>query len=169
VLNEQELTEIEARAAATTGLGWSAGRLGDGAPAVVVRLSDGSSEQLDVTRERDRAIDDDVLFIAHARRDVERLIAAHRGGTPIAETELDDIDSRCARASPGPWKAFLETEGGLGGSNVIWVSERDDEPDLYLWYRGSMASDADFEFVASARQDIPRLVAAARARRTSRP
>jgi hypothetical protein len=50
--------------------------------------------------------------------------------------------------------------GGLGGSSVIWVTDGDEVPDLYLWLDGRPASGADFEFVAEAREDIPRLLAA---------
>jgi hypothetical protein len=70
------------------------------------------------------------------------------------------IRARCDAASPGPWRAFLEEDGGLGGSSVIWVTDGDEVPDLYLWLDGRPASGADFEFVAEAREDIPRLLAA---------
>ena len=35
------------------------------------------------------------------------------------------------------------------------MSESDHEPDLYLRLGAGLAPDADFEFVAIARQDIP--------------
>jgi hypothetical protein len=41
---------------------------------------------------------------------------------------------------------------------VIWVSDRDDEPDLYLWMDSEPAPNDDWEFVAHAREDIPRLL-----------
>jgi hypothetical protein len=55
---------------------------------------------------------------------------------------------------------FLESDGGGSGSNVISVSDAE-EPDLYIWRGEQLASDADFEFVAAARQDIPQLLAEA--------
>jgi hypothetical protein len=69
--------------------------------------------------------------------------------------------------SPAPWIPSLESDGGVGGSNVIRVSHDDDEPDLYRWHGADwafryddVASDADFEFVANARQEIPAMLAA---------
>ena len=43
---------------------------------------------------------------------------------------------------------------------MIRVSDLDEEPDLYLWIGGKLAPSDDFEFVGSARQDIPELRAA---------
>ena len=63
---------------------------------------------------------------------------------------LDEIEVRFGRASPPPWKVFLEEAGGIAGSNVIWVSDHDDEPDLCLWLNDQLAPGANFEFVAAA-------------------
>jgi len=104
----------------------------------------------------------DLVFIAHAQADVARLIAHLRGQLSVSQRELGVMEKRAAQASPGPWRAFLESDGGIGGSSVIWVSEADNEPDLYLWLGSDPASDADFEFVAAVRQDLPRLLAEAR-------
>lgn len=98
-----------------------------------------------------------------------RLIDALSGGATLSSDVLEHMHARCSRASPGPWLVSLESDGGVGGCNVISVSYDDDEPDLYLW-RGEeltahaaadLAADADFEFVAAAREDIPRLIAEA--------
>jgi hypothetical protein len=99
-----------------------------------------------------------------ARGDGERLLAHLRGEAQLIRTELDEIEGRASCASPAPWIPFLESEGGLGGCSAIGVSDRDDEPDIYLWVGECLAPDADFAFVAAAREGIPRLVAEARRR-----
>jgi hypothetical protein len=123
-----------------------------------------------VTRDRKPASGEDVEFIGRVRDDIDRLLGQIHGTLQLDEVELDVIEGRCERASAAPWKVFLEDDGGVGGSNVIWVTDRDDEPDLYLWLGDELAPSADFEFVAAARQDVPALLAAARSRPgTSRP
>jgi hypothetical protein len=75
---------------------------------------------------------------------------------------MAEISRRCEQASPGPLTASLDSDGGLGGCNLITVSAEDDQPDMYLWCKDQLAADADFVFVAGARQDIPRLLDGAR-------
>ncbi|WP_432942930.1 hypothetical protein ACQPXM_38550 [Kribbella sp. CA-253562] len=90
---------------------------------------------------------------------------------PLTDGELDEIERRTAAASPGPWTSFVEGRDHLGGDDFIRVSDRDDEPDLYLSraVTGGVvpASVADLDFVAHARQDIPRLLAEVRRLRAS--
>ena len=84
----------------------------------------------------------------------------------LSPVELAEIEARCRAASPAPWTAFIEADGGLGGCDVIRVSEQDNEPDLYLWFGLGLldlAPSANFRFVAAARQDILDLSAAATA------
>jgi hypothetical protein len=174
MITEMELTEIAARSQAASGSSWSLRRDPQGNPVVHVALDDGGEEVLRVTRDPTPASGADVEFIAHARRDVARLVGAVRGVVELAQDERPKIESRCRGASPGPWMVSLESDRGVGGSNVITVSYDDAQPDLYLWRGGDwsswerddLASDGDFEFVASARQDIPKLLDALRVQGT---
>lgn len=167
-----ELAKIMARSHAASGSFWTLWRDEAGNPMVCVAFPDGHEELLRVTRERAPASAADVEFIAHARQDVERMVEGLRGAVELTTEELQDIDTRCRRASPGPWMVSLESDGGAGGSNVITVGFDDSEPDLYLWRGGDwsswrhddVASDGDFEFVASVRQDIPKLLEALRSK-----
>jgi hypothetical protein len=127
---------------------------------VYVTFADGTGQLMRLTRDLQPASANDVTFVSAARQDIQRLIAALRLGDAVGDHELAEIERRCRAASPGPWQAFLESDGGIGGSSVIRVSDDDDELDLYLWIGKDLAPDADFEFVASAREDIPRLLAA---------
>jgi hypothetical protein len=101
---------------------------------------------------------EDVEFIAHSREDVLLLLSSLREAEGVSAQRLASVEARAAIASPGPWTAFLESSGGIGGASVIRISESDDEPDMYLWKGGVLAPDADVDFVAHARQDIPRLI-----------
>ncbi|GHH81738.1 hypothetical protein GCM10018781_65010 [Kitasatospora indigofera] len=90
---------------------------------------------------------------------------------PLSEDELSAIERRVAAASPGPWVGWLESRHGIGGSSFIELPgdvEVDDE--LYLTRAtggrrvgGAHAqTDADIDFIAGARQDVPRLVSEVR-------
>jgi hypothetical protein len=156
------LDEVEARAVATSGDEWALSRNEVGECVIEVVFPDEHRVELRATRELEPAGEADLSFIAHAPRDVRRLVQGLRDARPMTPDALAEVDRRCVRASPGPWTAFIEADGGLGGSDVIRVSERDDEPDLYLWFGSDLAPSADFRFVAAARQDIPRLIEATR-------
>jgi len=68
----------------------------------------------------------------------------------MTEQELSDIESRVRAATPGPWQSFIEDRDHESGSNFIKTQGKDIE------LLG--ATDADQDFIAHARQDVPRLV-----------
>jgi len=84
----------------------------------------------------------------------------------LDDTELEAISKRCAAATPGPWKSFVEGRDHTSGSSFIMIGNgetRSDDIEL------SGATVADQDFIAHARQDIPRLLAEiARLKRTNR-
>ncbi|KGQ20183.1 hypothetical protein LF41_2137 [Lysobacter dokdonensis DS-58] len=63
---------------------------------------------------------------------------------------IDDIERRANRATPGPWRSYIEGRDFWGGSNVITTAGEDIEP------LGGTYAEQDF--IAHARQDIPRLL-----------
>ncbi|UCI06034.1 hypothetical protein [Mesorhizobium sp. B1-1-8] len=82
--------------------------------------------------------------------------------TPLSETELQEIDARATAAQPGPWKSWIEGRDFSGGSNFIQTgsgAERGEDIEM------SGATVADQDFMAAARQDIPRLIAEVRRQR----
>jgi hypothetical protein len=87
-------------------------------------------------------------------------------GAVLVEAALEAMEVRSRAASPGPWTAFVEGRDHVGGDDFIRVSDFDDEPDMYVSRSTSEglrpASAADLDFIASARQDIPMLVAEVR-------
>jgi len=73
----------------------------------------------------------------------------------MTDEEIEEIQIRCAAATPGPWKSFVEGRDHTSGSNFIMVGEgsnRGDDIELVG------ATIADQDFIANARQDVPRLL-----------
>ena len=68
----------------------------------------------------------------------------------LDDSELLRIQRLCEAATPGPWKAYIEGRDHESGSSFIQTSG----PDIEL----SGARDEDYDFIASARQDLPRLL-----------
>ena len=90
---------------------------------------------LEATDDCDPASAADVAFVAHSRDDVGRLIRAVRGQAALSAEDVQGIAARCDQAGNGPWRAFLEPDGGMGGSNVTWIGDRrcrgDASPNLW--------------------------------------
>ena len=73
----------------------------------------------------------------------------------MTDKELDEIRARCEAASPEPWQSSIEGRDHTSGSNFIMVGEGDHRrEDIEL----TGASAADQDFIAHARQDIPKLL-----------
>ena len=71
------------------------------------------------------------------------------------DEELAAIRQRCEAATPGPWTSYVEGRDHDSGSDFIMVgSENTRGTDIYL----AGTTTADQDFVAHARQDVPRLL-----------
>ncbi len=69
--------------------------------------------------------------------------------------ELEVIRLRCEAATSGPWRSFVENRDHNSGSNFIMTGEnthRGEDIELIG------ATIADQDFIAHARQDIPKLL-----------
>jgi hypothetical protein len=81
------------------------------------------------------------------------------------ESDLVEIEKRVSSASPGPWKAYVEGRDHDSGDTFIMIGEgaqRQDDMYVFQSHAGPTrieTSDADLDFIAEARQDIPRLLA----------
>jgi hypothetical protein len=73
----------------------------------------------------------------------------------ISAQALDEIERRCAAATPGPWKSYVEGRDHTSGDSFIMTGGND----IYL----SGATLADQDFIACARQDLPALIEEIRA------
>ena len=73
----------------------------------------------------------------------------------MIDEELDEIRRRCEKASAGPWKSYVEGRDHWGGDSFILTGDGENRgEDLYI----SGATNDDQDFIAHARQDIPRLL-----------
>jgi hypothetical protein len=152
------LRELKEQASAASGDSWRAATDPSQGRIVQVTYKDGRREIMSVKRDEAPAKRDDVEFVAHSRDDVLRLTSAVEGRKKLSDAELDEIEERTRKATAAPWRAFLESDGGSGGTNVILVTERDNTADLYLWLGSQIAPGPDFEFVATARNEMSRLL-----------
>ena len=73
----------------------------------------------------------------------------------ITEEELIQIEQRANLAQSGPWKAYIEGRHHESGSDFIMTgTESNRGEDIEM----TGATNYDFDFIANARQDIPRLI-----------
>ncbi|MGR6770079.1 hypothetical protein ACU36R_00290 [Pectobacterium brasiliense] len=73
----------------------------------------------------------------------------------ILDEELNLIKERCVKTTPGPWISYVEGRDHTSGSNFIMTGEGENRgEDLELI--GATIEDQDF--IAHAKQDIPRLL-----------
>lgn len=68
----------------------------------------------------------------------------------LSDEEIRRIRQRCGAATAGPWKSYVEGRDHTSGSSLIMTSSADIEL--------SGATVADQDFIAHARQDVPRLL-----------
>jgi len=69
--------------------------------------------------------------------------------------ELDKIEERLNNAQKGIWKAYIEGREHTSGSSFIMTGigeERGNDIEMYG------ATEADYDFIANAKQDIPKLI-----------
>jgi hypothetical protein len=73
----------------------------------------------------------------------------------LSEKELNEILERCNSTTRGPWRSYVEGRDHLSGDHFIMTGESENRgEDIYL----SGATTADQDFIAHAKQDVPRLV-----------
>ncbi len=82
----------------------------------------------------------------------------------LSNQDLQEIERRCAAARPGPWRSYIEGRDHFGGSNVIVVG---DGASLSVDIEPIGATTEDQDFMAAARQDVPRLLAEVRRLRSA--
>jgi hypothetical protein len=75
----------------------------------------------------------------------------------ISPAELEAIEKRCEAATPGPWEQEYASNGGGIATAEFYIPGHNQDETVEM-----IAEDA--VFIAAARTDIPRLIAALRAR-----
>jgi hypothetical protein len=136
---------------------WSIETSPDGAVAIAMRTPN-SVTWLTVLHDGGPAPRADVEFLAASRADVDTVLRCLQNGVPINEDRLRKIRKRLEAATTGEWVYYLESDGGLGGSNVITMEGS--EADLYLLINGRLAPDAIWVFAALAHREISAMLAA---------
>lgn len=82
---------------------------------------------------------------------------------PPTDAELDKMDRRVGAASPAPWESSVEGRDHESGSSFILIGGlHDTQSDMYVTHDGVPAPARDLDFIAHARQDVPRLIAEVR-------
>lgn len=78
----------------------------------------------------------------------------------LSDEELNSIAARVSAATPGPWRSFIEGRDHRSGSNFIMTGDAGSRgEDIEL----TGATEPDQDFIAAAREDIPRLLETVRA------
>ena len=73
----------------------------------------------------------------------------------LTEDELKEIENRVKQTQNGPWKAFIEGRDFTSGSSFIMTGTEDNrQEDIEMLG----ATEADYDFIANAKQDIPKLL-----------
>ena len=73
----------------------------------------------------------------------------------LTDKDLDEISARCEAASARPWVSYVEGRDHTSGSSFIMKGEGENRgDDIEL----SDATTEDQDFIAHARQDVPRLL-----------
>ena len=70
----------------------------------------------------------------------------------MTKKELKEIEERCNKSTKGPWKSIIEGRDQTSGSSFIMT----DGEDIYI---SNPLFDNNQDFIASAKQDIPKLIA----------
>ncbi|MDH3601646.1 MAG: ead/Ea22-like family protein [Candidatus Tectomicrobia bacterium] len=68
----------------------------------------------------------------------------------LPDEELQRMRKQCVAATPGPWKSYVEGRDHTSGSSFIMTGGADIEL--------TGATEADHDFIAHARQDMPQLL-----------
>src|SRR5258705_13553867 len=80
----------------------------------------------------------------------------------MTDQEFHEIKKRVESATKGPWKSYIQGRDHSSGSNFIMTGIEDGK-DIWSKSRGediqlSGATIDDQDFIANARQDIPKLL-----------
>ena len=77
----------------------------------------------------------------------------------VSDAELDELRRLSASAAPAPWRAMVEGRDHSSGDSFIMIGGDDDrDEDMYVSRDSGPAIASDLDFIAAARNYLPRLV-----------
>jgi hypothetical protein len=77
----------------------------------------------------------------------------------VSDGELDELRRLCESATPAPWRAMVEGRDHTSGDSFIMVGGDDDrDEDMYVSRDSGPAMASDLDFIAAARNYLPRLI-----------
>ena len=69
----------------------------------------------------------------------------------MTEDQLNETETRCNKATKGSWKSMIEGRDHFSGDSLIMTEGED----IYI---SNPLFDNNQDFIANARQDIPKLI-----------
>ena len=80
-------------------------------------------------------------------------------GDRLTDAEIDELRRLCERVAPPPWRAMIEGRDHTSGDSFIMTGREDDrDEDMYVSRDSGPAGPAYLEFIAAARNYLPRLL-----------
>lgn len=80
-------------------------------------------------------------------------------GPRLTDAEIHELRQLCERATPAPWRAMVEGRDHSSGDSFIMVGREDDrDEDMYVSRDSGPAAHTDLDFIAAARNYLPRLL-----------
>lgn len=77
----------------------------------------------------------------------------------VSDFELLALRELVAGASEGPWRAMIEGRDHESGDSFIMIGSGDDRrEDMYVFRDSTPAAAADLDFIATARNVVPKLL-----------
>jgi hypothetical protein len=80
-------------------------------------------------------------------------------GKRVSDAELDELRRLSERVARPPWRAIVEGRDQTAGDSFIMIGpEEDRDEDMYVSSDSGPASSAELDFIAAARNYLPRLL-----------
>jgi len=80
-------------------------------------------------------------------------------GERVTDAEIDELRKFSERVAPAPWRAIVEGRDQEAGDSFIMIGpEEDRDEDMYVSRDSGPASSAELDFIAAARNYLPRLL-----------
>jgi hypothetical protein len=77
----------------------------------------------------------------------------------VTDAEIEELRRLCDQATPAPWRSMVQGRDHSAGDSFIMIGRDDDrDEDMYVSRDSGPASNSDLDFIAAARNYLPRLI-----------